>query len=330
MTFDLIQSIIAPKKWYDELGLSREDVESHPAYIADPYARLTGMPSNPQWRYQPHLAFTPSPKPKGWPPRPLQASPVQPPRFAFGGNGNIVGQHVNVWVNPQNQNGPAMVPRNWPFAPPNAFRPFVGDQNQPLVWNQNGPGGNDGGNRPVLPPNALHHGLPAPKTPSPRIRRRLMSPSNMISPDTDSLITTSQQSSLGNSGYKSRGCSMHNPEGLPFCEEMKTPPSTHGFQTSDDDSQFRDSQSTLALSPTAPKDLHPSKSKKRHQETFSEPGAPKKKAKMASSEIWERFFDAAPAAASSSSSSAALTTAVSATEANTDEYIMKKFLYDDP
>ena len=325
---------MAPKKWYEELGLNREDVENHPAYIADPYARLTGVPSNPHWRYQPHLALTPSPKPRGWPPRPLRASPVQPPHFAFAGNGNIVGlepgQNVNVLVNPP-------IRGNWPFAPPHAGRPLVGDQNRPLVGNQNGPGGGVDGNRPrpVLPPNALHHGLPAPKTPSPRIRRRLMSPSNMISPETDSLITTSQQSSLGNSGYKCRGCSMHNPEGLPFCgdgtlgDELKTPPSNHGFQTSDDDSQVRDSQSTLALSPTGPKSLHPSKTKKRHQETLHEPGAPKKKAKMASSEIWERFFDAAPAAASSSSSSAALTAAVCTTVATTDDCTVN-FLYDDP
>lgn len=200
------------RRWYEQLGMNRAEVSQNPDYQNDPYRCLTGVPSNPAWRYNPQAARTPSPRPARWPPQTL-LSPVQQP---------IILQPP-LWLNPGVFRGH---PR--PNPPPPFFAAPVQVNPMPRV------------ETPAV--NAVDERVP--KTPSPNIRRRRIISPMMISPDSDSLKSSqASQVTLGNSGPKGRNAMAHNVENLPF---MVNPDERNSERSTEDSpSQTQDTPKEL-------------------------------------------------------------------------------------
>ena len=197
----------------------REWLVNDPRYQQDPYSYVDGVPSNPAWRYCPHLARTPSPKPKNWPPMPV----------AFGGPGGVLYYGAPVYRSPR-------------VGPPIAPNPQV----QPKAMNMSP--------SPIGVPPARPKGF-CYQTPPRRTKPLPMSPTfSMPSAPSDDLLSCPSDGTLGTSGQK-RSAGVRRTEGMPV---MINDDSPSGFTTpqskrdSPSGSQTSDA-TTLILTPNGPK-----------------------------------------------------------------------------
>ncbi len=193
----------------------REWLANDPQYQWDPYS-VDGVPSNPAWRYCPHFARTPSPKPSNWPPMPVP----------FSGPGPWLHHGAPLFVSPRV--GPP------PIAP--------NRQVQPKAMN-------------VVPPVPARPDALRYQTPPRRTRPLPTSPTFSVpSAPSDDLLSNPSDGTLGTSGQK-RSAGIRRTEGMPVMiiddsvSDLTTPESKKGSPSS---SQISNA-TTLILTPNCPK-----------------------------------------------------------------------------